>query len=328
MSAPNGLDAHASDHAPSSGPAGRRFILIGGMPRSGTTLMRAILDTHPDVAMVRPELDYPGQIARGVRVADALTTLKVRTYLEIPDRLLGSAPEAAYRSVLLWHAGQRGRPIAGEKSPLNEFWYDELTRWLQGDQVRFVHLVRNPIEVVASFKHARFRWARGGRLGRSLLDVLATNWVRSAGLGLARQFRDPAGYRLLRYEDLVAEPEAQVAGLCRFLGLEGDPRALLEPSADRYHNNSSFPEETRAAARVAGVIVQPESRAHRLSRRETRRVSAVVGELATALGYDVPRSGRPGPRPYPRNPLAALRPASPPRPDGSAPTGERPPSEP
>lgn len=292
---------------PTPAAPGRSFVIIGGMPRSGTTLMRGLLNVHPDVALLPVEFKFVETVAWGDSVADLLASEKLRHAVEVPAGLSKASPGVVYREILLRQAERLNRPIAGEKSPLNEFWYDQILSWLPGDQVRFVHMVRNPFEVLGSFKHAQFRLRRGGPLGHSLRNVLTTNWVRSVSLGLARQLRDPVGYRLVRYEDLVSHPEAQVADLCRFLGLEGDPRTLLESTTEQLDTNTSFPADAQAAPRAAGALYRPEPRAHQLSASETRAAADVVGELATALGYDVPRPTRSGPVPYPWRRLGSLR---------------------
>jgi len=81
-------------------------------------------------------------------------------------------------------------------------------------------------------------------------------------------------YRVLRYEDLVADRPAVMRELAQFLGIENVP-ALLEPTTfgDAAIRNSSFKNPSDAGKRS-------------LTRAEERLVSITLGNLAGDLGYD------------------------------------------
>ena len=144
-------------------------VFIVGAPRSGTTLLRNMLNRHPQFAIVLETQFYNyvylrrrafgdlGQLsARRRFVAEYLATERMhRSGLKIEgleDRLLRDATSyrALFASLMEHYASAEGKPRWGEKSPQHSLFVEVLCNWFPGAAV--IHLVRDPREVVADRK--------------------------------------------------------------------------------------------------------------------------------------------------------------------------------
>jgi hypothetical protein len=190
-------------------PAAPVFVI--GSPRSGTTLLRLILDSHPRISC--------GEETHFLRDLEAVVGRHwelVATY-GLPrdwwlDRLrhlyLDFQTEVLTRS---------GKARWAEKDPtytLHLAFVEELF-----PDALYVHLLRDGHDVVASF---RDRWGY-----RSAARAARSEWARyvEAARGLGRRI-DGSRFLELRYEQLVAEPEAEARRLFDFLGEEWRPEVL------------------------------------------------------------------------------------------------------
>jgi hypothetical protein len=167
------------------------------------------------------------------------------------------------RLIDLYVAGRcRGHArVAGEKTPEHLSEVPVLEDWFP--DARFIHTFRDPRAIYASqLRRVREgRWGLKARLTRipdAVIDpVLApieamrttVSWMRAARLH--RRFRRRLGerYLLLRYEDLVTDPERELRRVCEFLGVPFDQAMIAEIdvvgssfSAAR-HEGSGFDEE-------------------------------------------------------------------------------------
>lgn len=181
-----------------------------------------------------------------------------------------------------------GKVIPGEKTPFNEFYYDIVREWLNDFELKFVHILRNPFDATASYKHfgqATFR--RGKSNGRtSDISAYCRNWVRSAYIGLTRARYDSERYYLLKYEDLAADPINTTRDLCEFLGVDFEEERMLSLSDFSGHrDNTSFSQDRGRKHAEYSVIRKPKNRKNYLTDSELRVVSAICGELAEALEY-------------------------------------------
>jgi len=226
--APSALDGRPLDPA----------IFVGGMPRSGTSLVRAILAAHPDVAMFPGELPLWSQLARAHAgqdlsrpaarerlVRDLVTHPRMkRAHVTLDGDALAAALDAepvvrlgtVFALALRQYARQTGKPRWGAKDPRNEFHADRIFAELPAAAV--IHMIRDPRDVLAS---QRAMW---GRRAQHLVST-TDDWRRSAGLA-RRQAAGRDTYVVLRYEDLVTEPERIVRDVCRVLGLDYRPTML------------------------------------------------------------------------------------------------------
>ena len=120
-------------------------IVVGGSPRSGTTLVRRILDRHPSICC-GPEMNLfvPAQFQ-----FDALSALSGISADELRTIFEASPSQAAmidafanrYRTL-------RGKPRWAEKTPLNVLHFDWVMEHFP--DVRLVHMIRDGRDVVCS----------------------------------------------------------------------------------------------------------------------------------------------------------------------------------
>ena len=259
------------------------FVLIGGVGRSGTNLLRRIVGSHPQIAVPPSESGFFEQYRRGRTVGEILAGESLRRWDVDLTPYHGLSHPEAFRQALAGYAEHCGKAIPGEKTPQNEFHYDLIRDWLQDDDVRFLHIVRNPLDMVASYKHAPFRGRDRGRL----VDVASRCelWRRSVSLGLARAYADPASYHLVRYEDLTADPVETTRRLCAFLGVAFEARMLTLSDYAPRGNNTSFEEVEGDSHPVHPAIRRLPTRKVHLTAAERDVVAGHCGELAEALGY-------------------------------------------
>ena len=268
-------DPAASASSPvTASPAAERPIFVIGSPRSGTTLLRMILDSHPRISC--------GEETHFLRELEPITGRHWRM-LEpygFPKAYWVERIRALYSGFQADYLARRGKVRWAEKDPtytlhlayIGELFPDAL----------YVHLVRDGHDVVASY---RDRWGY-----RSAVRVARGEWQRY--VTAARALRDgPAAdrYHELRYEDLVADPEAILRPLFGFLGEAWDPAVLRFDEAqhdatDRYRR---FTAERRAAGGETAAIYRSRvgAGAAKLDPVLRRVLRTTSGALLRDLGY-------------------------------------------
>ena len=218
-----------TDRASSTAAAGPEAIaappiFVIGSPRSGTTLLRLILDSHPHISC--------GEETHFLRDLEAVVGRNwdlVATYglgREWWIEHIRGLYEAFQAEVL----ARSGKLRWAEKDPtytLHALFIEELF-----PDALYIHLLRDGHDVVASF---RDRWGY-----KSAARAARSEWARYVTAARELGARLPADRFLeLRYEDLVADPEGQGRRLFAFLGEDWDPAVLeFDPSehsaTDRY----------------------------------------------------------------------------------------------
>jgi hypothetical protein len=262
------------------------MFFIVGSARSGTTLLRMMLNAHPEVA-VPPESRFVVDLYRSddVQVDDFLSRLEEHprwiswdTQIEdVRAQLTGmttvaypEAIEAAYMA----YAQNRNKKRYGDKTPRYIEDLPLLSRlW---PEARFVHLVRDGREVALSYADVPF--------GPSTVAKAATLWKERVELGM-KQGRPlgAARYMELRYERLLANPQREVESLCSFLDLEYDP-AMLEYSE---HTRSEVLDRARLYnPNVMKSIAKRRSWDEQMPRAQVEVFEAVAGDTLTDLGYE------------------------------------------
>lgn len=247
----------AECHAELARLAERQLFLVGGAPRSGTTWLQQMLDSHPDVSCRGEGLfdrtfavPLDAMMVERGRLLDAKNTGLFHDAGGYPlplagdaDILLGSALLLALRQQ---SAGRDCRAI-GEKTPENVFFFPRLKRLFPA--ARLICIARDPRDVLTSAWHFFRRPASGqdeAAAKTAFLRDALPSLARGARSMLALVERDPASCVIVTYEALRQEPAPIMAQLFRFLGVS-DHEAMVQDCIAR----TSFAAMTRG--RDAGV---------------------------------------------------------------------------
>jgi hypothetical protein len=118
-----------------------------------------------------------------------------------------------------------------------------------------------------------------------LVPRAARDWYRSISLSLARVYARPQNYLLLKYEDLVSDPNGKTKKLCDFIGVDFEEDRMLSFSDFAHHkDNTSFAQLDNLQQSYR--VYRPDSRKQFLDAEEHAIVRDFCGELAWAVGYD------------------------------------------
>lgn len=277
--------------------AGRLIIL--GFPRSGTTLLARLLDGHPDIS-APPET---GLLSAAGRFLKELTDVEGPPVGVLTGLGFAGIPaeevHAALRAMIF---GFHERIAAGcriwvEKTATDLFHLETLEPLLMG-HARFLCITRNPLDVVASNADlARLMGARLPELhamtrgGNAEYDGIARAWIdRQTALDdFAGRNQDAC--LSLRYEDLLAEPEAMLGRILEFAGLTGDLAA--DPArmiAAAFSDSARIGLGDFRINETAGLRPPVENAwRKRLPRAAASRIVPMLAPMLAKHGYSVPK---------------------------------------
>jgi hypothetical protein len=208
----------------------REFIFIGGLHRSGTSVLSRLLREHPDVSGFSgtgvPEDE--GQHLQTVFPPAKAHGGPGRFAFDVASHLCEASPLVTTENRLLLSAQwathyDLGKRFLLEKSPPNLI----RARFLQAlfPRSRFVFIVRHPLAVALATQ----KWSKTSLVELLLHWHMAHAVLRNDLIHLKR-------FMIVRYEDVVADQQKAIGDICRFAGLASFmPR---EKVAD--HNHSYF----------------------------------------------------------------------------------------
>lgn len=203
------------------------YLFIGGLQRSGTTLLGRLLAQHSEIAGLvntgRPGGEgqfvqdvFPTDLGMGARRFRAGNTVRWAWHPEahLTEVDLPKRPNAAQRLTDAWAPfwDKPGAPVLAEKTPANVM----KTRFLQAafPSASFVIITRNPImQALAVRKWAPRTWRIGFGLSRIIdhwLTAMETFRIDSEHLDRVM---------VVSYEELMADPDAVLERVQRFLGV-------------------------------------------------------------------------------------------------------------
>jgi hypothetical protein len=225
-------------------------IIVTGPDRSGTTLLYALLGSHPAVSMVRRsnlwrwfdrrygDLADPANLDRCL---DAMLSYQrlwalepdreaLRAVFLTGDRTYGRLFDLLHRQ----HADRHGKARWADKSLHTEFHADRV--FAEVPDARIIHMVRDPRDRYASIirRYEGRTKGVGAAMGR---------WVSSMRQGHRNLARHPDRYLFVRYETLASAPEPTLHRICEFIDEDYDVEMLrmgMVTGDDDWDGNSSF----------------------------------------------------------------------------------------
>ena len=199
-------------------------IFIVGLPRTGTTLVERILESHSSVQSLGETQFLP----RAVRDASGCHT-REQIALEIIDACAGIDVDriaGSYLSSAEYRLGPERFFI--EKLPYNDLYLGLIAKAFP--EARLVSLRRHPMDACFSMYKQVFTWAYKYSYSQ---ENLARYYAAHARMH--QHWKNVLGDRLIEvsYEELIREPEPQISALLHRLGLE------FEPECMNFHANPS-----------------------------------------------------------------------------------------
>jgi hypothetical protein len=278
------------------------FPFIVGNPRSGTTLLRALLDSHPEMA-VPPESYFVVTLAHLRELYETDDGLQIDSFVddllshrrfkrwdvpkrELRDALARSAPGSypdAIRAVYALYAARQGKRRYADKTPKYVEDLSLLTALFP--ESLFVHIVRDGRDVAMSYLEVDW--------GPNSVVEAARRWRRRVGLGRqAGAELGPARYTEVRYEDLVGDPERELRRVCDFIALDFDAQMFRYVDRAEDFIAPHFHPEAHQGMNRPPTEGMRDWRTQ-MAADDVAKFELVAGDLLAELGYERRTDGDP-----------------------------------
>lgn len=249
-------------------------IFISGPDRSGTTLLYALLASHPNISMVRRTNFWRWFYGRYGDLSDKDNFERLLDKMLHYKRIEPLQPdgerirwefwqgESSYGRVFALfqqHNAERiGKPRWGEKSLHTEHYVDQV--FSEFPNAKIIHMTRDPRDRYASIRK---------RFGKDSprLGAATASWLVSMQAAHKNMQMYPANYMVVRFEDLAAKPEETSQAICDFIGEAYFPEMLAMEGDTNYRDsggNSSFEQiepgaiSTKPIGRYKSVLTSAE----------------------------------------------------------------------
>lgn len=219
--------------------AEKQLFFIGGAPRSGTTWLQQILDSHPDVCcrgeglflrhLIEPLESMMAERRRAITAKNTDLFRHTEGFpLPVPDDTEFLAGTAI---LLALHQQTGGNDYAaiGEKTPENVFLFPRLKRLFPA--AKFIGVARDPRDVLTSAWHFFHKPAvREDEVAAKIAFIRRAlpSLVEGTRAMVRLIEHDPADCTCVTYEDLRRTPQSIMGHLFRFLGVSDRDAVIAE----------------------------------------------------------------------------------------------------
>ena len=287
-------------------------IFICGHPKAGTSLVRAILDSHPELIV------YPEESMFFRRFLPKTRNCKLDEKLDLAEK-----------NIINFFRWEQENPTADQEGfpdrDYRNFSFEEINKWMRtfvensfrddGDilsaavlafgvvsnqlhqntrywvekspyneyyaeqiftwwsDARCIHVIRDPRDNYISYKRKHPDWQA---------EFFASNWRCSTLAGVQNQEKyKPENYYILHYEDLTSSPENAIRQLTAFLKISWDETLLIPSRAkELWKGNSMFSNQ------FEGISAAPVARwKENLSRQDAEVIQIITEPLFTQFKY-------------------------------------------
>ena len=266
-------------------------IFLVGMPRSGTKLLRAILNHHPDISIPETETEFfPHWVANWTSYGDLsnyavfqkfAARCKLLPYFRYKqDRKHLTDVERWYKNCRSFQPNDVFEALLKTDLSVSDFddtiWGDKSPSYVTHigllkqhfPEARIIHIIRDVRDYCLSINKA---W------GKNMFRA-AQRWNDDVSSARAQGLNMSGDYIEVKYEDLLDSPRASVQKICRFLGVDL-VESMFELSGDI---------ENLGDARGHKEILKSNTGKYKdnLSESKRRTIEAIAGTTLVAVGYD------------------------------------------
>jgi len=296
-------------------PFDQRACFIAGQAKSGTTLVAALLDNHPELLVLPQETAYFPTVLKKYSDADRRRQFDYLTKESFSRVLFGGEPKwreheygnfpqqkfretfervafdpaNAQRDLLALMAEAYAETIGVqldqierwiEKTPANRNHADEI--FARFPQAKLLMTLRDPRAILAT----QIALEKTRKTKRFSVYYVIAHWRAAAKLARRIRAGDVPGL-FVQFEQLLSEPANVMKDVCDYLEIQFDPEVVLTPTkiGEPWGGNSA------AQVAFSKVSAEPASRwENELSEDETGWVEWHCRELMPEFGYE-PRLG-------------------------------------
>ena len=272
-------------------------IIILGVPRSGTTLLRRLLNGHPEIHCGGETflLTAAARFLRSDRIADGINygVLGGLAAAGIPREQVIDGLRGLVESYFRRLAGQAGKPRWASKTAIDSFYAAEIEQLFAG-RAHFICIVRHGLDTALSLKdlcdvneiYIReiheyvIRDARPLAAFARLWSDITTEILDLAG-------RHTESSIVLRYEDLVARPEPSLERLAAFVGLKRGSLRLDTLRQDSPSGLGDWKTYGKTAVDASSI-----NRWRELGAGSLNLLAPIVNPVLTRAGYEAIVAGK------------------------------------
>ena len=224
-------------------------IFIVGIARSGTTLLQSILGSHPDVHVFPESHIFDRTLHKHPLVRRVIGVYRGRDQVvrEFLDQVSAADLYQRYEqtrwSLRSWTAhvfsrldavsARSGHRIWVEKTPLHLHYAAMLTDYFP--EVKVIHIVRKPLANIGALLEVSRRHPEA--FAQGTIDLAMRRYLRE--IRISNRVGQTLNHQIVRYEDLVNQPEEEVRNLCDFLEVGyADQMMAFRDTADAVSTSS------------------------------------------------------------------------------------------
>ena len=281
-----------------------KVIIIGGLPRSGKTMLSNALGSNSQIAIPPSAFHFfywfseAKYKSRGGFEENLdfffRSCWKSEAWNLTREMVLESGCDRKDLYLLLLESYRRAyfpeKKYVGEYTHVIEEHFDTLVDWFGLERLRFIQPVRNPFDNYASYVVARKvpSTARKPRTHDAFVHKFCHMWGQSATMGLHRALRYPNSYRVVFFDEFKDDPVGSVESLCEWLGAPVEPKRMLDMvDAIKVKQNSAFEVKSVQEEGIGFVRKDNYDRLRHLSEYEMAAIRAMsCPNLLHAMGYE------------------------------------------
>jgi len=292
-------------------PFDQRACFIAGQAKSGTTLVAALLDNHPEVLVLPQETAYFPTVLRKYHAADRRAQFEYLTQKSFSRVLFGGEPkwrEHEYKNFPQQKFSETFERIAFDPANARRDLLalmaesyaatvgvplDRIKRWIEKTPANRNHVD----QILARFPHAKFlvtlrdprailatqiALEKTRQTKRFSVYYVIAHWRVAAKLARRVRAGDVPGL-FVQFEQLVSEPAGVMKNVCDYLEIQFDPEIVLTPTkiGEPWGGNSA------AQIAFSKVSAEPASRwENELSEDEIGWVEWHCRDLMPEFGYE------------------------------------------
>jgi len=264
-----------------------------GHPRSGTTLLRRLLNAHSNVAS-QPETHLLSACSRFIESEETAggVDMGVLSGLEFAgfsqEQTLEDLRRFAFR-YLDSYAQRQGKSRWVEKTAFDLYHLDGIET-LCADKVKFIGIIRHPLDVAVSSE--AFCSAAGiypKEMHRYIkqcsqpIEAFVQSWIETTNALISLGERRPNDCIICRYEDLVEAPEEVLKQILAFLGEPFESEMLIRAFQELGTLGFGDHESYKVSSVHSGSVGKWKA----LPAQQIAKMSILVNPLLEKCGYDL-----------------------------------------